>query len=434
MGCMWVAPNNPCRFSHPRGFASVAMGVWFPYKNNTTKEAVMATQYKITTNGVEMDARFASKARAIAEGEKISTVAQERGEGDVITVQTVKTHKVVWTYTAPESNVTIAGSEPNTWAPDFDSQGASECFFGCGQKVTGAWLTDAGVTEGVCAEHTDMIASRGRAIHPVPVAEVSPVGIPVAGVIQAGQGMMGTTHYHAAACADVKREMGKWGQSEDDVIRFPFSSVAEIIDNEFSDVENGNWADMMSHATDAIRIMPCLSNLPAGRTPSGPLVIHGNVFCEGLDIPPLCAWKANDAHMACEAGEYIGQDMYGSVQVANHGDVCEFHSDEMNQDTPGFPIVPDKADGPMTGQYDDYNYAADGGFVETMVTKEYHLAVCVDDITGATVDLGWHTLTLNAAQAHDVTAIADAYAKINGSGKPRHGWASVIDVIEICDI
>lgn len=396
----------------------------------------MGTQYKITTNGVDHSTlTYTSKARAIKEGEFISKAADSRAAGDVVEVKTVKTEKVVWTYTAPDNTVTVQGEEPNTWAPEFDRPEASECYFGCGIAPTAVFVDYVGVTNGLCASHRVRVENEGTKTYDIPASvvndaqtdteSVSPTlamvraiqggAIPVAGVIQDRPGNVGITHYHSAACADVTREMKRWGQSESDVIRFPFSSVAEIIEFEFSDVENGNWADMMAHATDAIRIMPCLSNLPAGRTDNGPLVTQGGLFREGFDRPNLCTWTHGDK--CCEAGEYIGQGMYGSVILPAGKTVCDFHSDEMNAETAGFPIVPD-----------------DGGFTETLVTKEYHLSVCVDEITGASVDLGWVTLTMNTAQAHDSDRIADAYGKAHGKGNPRHGWGSVITVLEVCDI
>lgn len=346
----------------------------------------MGTQYKITTNGVDHSTlTYTSKARAIKEGEFISKAADSRAAGDVVEVKTVKTEKVVWTYTAPDNTVTVQGEEPNTWAPEFDRPEATECYFGCGIAPVAVFVDYVGVTNGLCASHRVRVENEGTKTYDIPAPvvndaqtdteSVSPTlamvraiqggAIPVAGVIQDRPGNVGITHYHSAACADVTREMKRWGQSESDVIRFPFSSVAEIIEFEFSDVENGNWADMMAHATDAIRIMPCLSNLPAGRTDNGPLVIQGGFFREGFDRKPV---------------------------------------------------------------------ADDGGFTETLVTKEYHLSVCVDEITGASVDLGWVALTMNTAQAHDSDRIADAYGKAHGKGNPRHGWGSVITVLEVCDI
>lgn len=417
------------------------------------------TRYIIATNGVDQEATYTAKARAIGEAEKIRQAADSRAHGDVITVRTERTGKVVWEHTAPVATVTVQGEEPSEWAPEFDRPEASECYFGCGVKPVAVFVDPVGVTNGLCASHASRVEGEGVKVHtiPVPAAQtdadslsgavemvraIQNGAVMVAGVIQDRPGNVGVTHYHAAACADVAREMKRWGQSESDVIRFPFSSVAEIIEFEFSDVENGNWADMMSHATDAIRIMPCLSSLPAGRTDNGPLVTQGGLFREGFDRPNLCTWTNGEKH--CEAGEYLGEfdgkSLYGSVVLPEGKSMCDFHSDEMNQDTAGFPNVPDKgsaydrgltlAEVMEAGKEDD----TDAGFVETLVTKEYHLFICVDERTGASVDLGWHTFTLNAAQSNDHVVIAEKYGETNGTGKPRHGWASIITVLEVCDI
>lgn len=71
---------------------------------------------------------------------------------------------------------------------------------------------------------------------------------------------------------------------------------------------------------------------------------------------------------------------------------------------------------------------------EILVTKEYNLSVTVDEITGASVDLGWVTLTVNAAQADDHAHIAEEYGRVHGQGTPRHGWASIITVSAIADL
>lgn len=343
------------------------------------------------------------------------------------------------------------------------------------RKEAAAWELEllaapvVAVQEPLTAEEKIYTASRSE--------DVPAVLVPVVAVIQDRPGMNGVTHYHSPECRDIQREMKRWGQKEDDVLRMALSSVAEILAFEFGDIAGDRhkegtsdwWVSVVDNSNELVRIMPCLSHLPAGTAGDCPLIITDNNFRFG--VPPLCAWMADDPHRSCEAGDYIGQGMYGSVRVANYGDLCEFHKDEMNQDTSGsgFPVIPD---GPMTGQYDDYNYAADiisdgswidpacgcerfadpaevpcpdhagltpleaydAGFTETLMTKEYHLSVCVDEITGASVDLGWVALTLNAAQAHDLNVIADAYGKAHGTGKPRNGWASVIAVHEVCDI
>lgn len=90
--------------------------------------------------------------------------------------------------------------------------------------------------------------------------------------------------------------------------------------------------------------------------------------------------------------------------------------------------------GPVCSIDDDGTDANDAGFVETIVTMDYRLSVIVDERTGATVDLGWITLDMNAAQAHDDARIADAYGAAHGTGTPRYGWESIIIVHEVCAV
>jgi len=115
---------------------------------------------------------------------------------------------------------------------------------------------------------------------------------PVAAVIQNTPGMSDVTHYHSPACADVKREMKRWGQSENDVMYATFSTIADILEFEYGDVASDEnerntpkwWASIMENSTEMVRIMPCLS-IPAGRVGNSPLVATGNFFRAGFDIP-----------------------------------------------------------------------------------------------------------------------------------------------------
>jgi hypothetical protein len=61
----------------------------------------MATRYIIRTNGVDLDERFTSKARAISEAESLVKASEARKGNDVISVRTEKTAKCVFEYIAP---------------------------------------------------------------------------------------------------------------------------------------------------------------------------------------------------------------------------------------------------------------------------------------------------------------------------------------------
>lgn len=304
----------------------------------------MATQYTITTNGVTIEKTYGSKDRAITEAQKIADAGHGLTGEHTISVETVKTRKCVWIITIRNMEESPAADAP---------------------------VMDESVSLG---------------------EETAEPMVPTVAVIQDRPGMSSITHYHSPECRDTTREMRKWGQSQDDVLRAYFSSVAEILEFEFGDIASDRnprntpdwWESIVDNSNELVRIMPCLSHLPAGMAGDLPLIITDNNFRFG--VPPLCAW----IDPACG---------------------CERFAD------PAEVPCPDHA-----------------GFTETLVTKEYHLSVCVDELTGARVDLGWHTFTMNAAQAHDTDKIADAYGKVNGSGTPRHGWGSVITVLEVCDI
>jgi hypothetical protein len=298
----------------------------------------------------------------------------------------------------------------------------SVCYWGCESTITGAFCDYVGRTEGVCDEHAYRVTT---AITPIvdPFVSDEPVSdtlalvravvsgaVPTACVIQNMSGNTGVSHYHAAACGDVKREAKRWGQTESDVMYFPFTSVAEILVHEFSDIASDDnevnsrdwWASMMFNANvgeyGGIRIMPCLS-LPGGTTSEGrPIITDGKNYRAGA--LPVVEEHKTFTQTCATCGEVKAIDGPWSVSAWK----CEGCA------------------------------ADDGGFVETMVTKEYDLSVIVDDSTGATISLGWVTLTMNAAQAHDTDRIAEAYGAAHGEGMPRHGWASIILVNEVCDL
>lgn len=70
----------------------------------------MSTRYLVKTNGVEA-CSYTSKTRAIAEAETLGKAADERGMGDVITVETERTGKCVFTYTAPRTEAYVTSAE-----------------------------------------------------------------------------------------------------------------------------------------------------------------------------------------------------------------------------------------------------------------------------------------------------------------------------------
>ena len=290
----------------------------------------------------------------------------------------------------------------------------SECYYGCGRPVTGAFADYVGRTEGVCdLDRSKLDAS--TLVVPVDPAVWGGKGDNVATVcvIQNTPGMNGRSHYHAPGCRDVAREMKHWGQSQSDVMEAAFSDVAEILAFEYGDIasdstESGTrewWAEIMYNATiDAgdingfgVKVMPCLS-IPAGRVGDSPLVTKDGFYRAGFDAPS--AEKVAEIRAEIDAHTCDEKDCVTCIVR------------DMNRE-------------------DD---ATDAGFVETMVTKEYELSVIVDESTGASVSLGWVTLEMNSAQATDYDRVAEAYGKAHGTGTPRHGWASIITVHDVADI
>jgi hypothetical protein len=369
----------------------------------------------------------------------------------------------------------------------------SVCYWACENNVTGAFCDYVGRTEGVCDEHAYRVTSpitlialadwerelmgvqtaAGGPVREVTADEpVSPSlalvravvsgAVPTASVIQNRSGNYGVTHYHSPACGDVKREMKHWGQTESDVMFFPFKSVAEILIHEFSDVASDEnevnsrewWSSIFHNANEekysGIRIMPCLS-IPAGTTSDGsPIVTDGKNYRAGFKRQIVEDEQTSyevPSHTRYPHGRSGPDDVTALTEVFESGTRIVSQSGDA-----GTVIQPY-----MTGVLESTGtrFAAvtlemdngvrqsaligdleieDAGFVETMVTKEYDLSVMVDDSTGAMVSLGWVTLTMNAAQANDTDRIAEAYGAIHGTGTPRHGWASIIVVNEVCDL
>jgi len=321
-----------------------------------------------------------------------------------------------------ERPVVEVGPLPAT--PDM-SDVPTSCYWACGNPVTGAFCDYVGRTEGVCDVHAHQVTSE---VTPLPVVaetdaqEVSPLSgsvemvraiqagaVPTACVIQNTPGMAGVSHYHSPACADVKREMRKFGQTKNDVTYMPFRSVAEILAFEYGDIADGEaesdtpewWTEILFNANVddhfGVKIMPCLS-IPAGRIGDSPLIITDNFYRKGFDQPS----EERRAEIAAEI----------AAHTCDESDClyCEVNAQESAE-----------------------NDATDAGFMETMITKDYELSVIVDDSTGATVSLGWVTLTMNSAQCMDWDRVAEEYGRVHGTGMPRHGWASIITVHDVAD-
>lgn len=233
--------------------------------------------------------------------------------------------------------VEIIGDDPENWEPDFSAPGTRECYYGCGNVVTHVFMDYAGRTEGVCEGHVGCVEGK---TYPMPMnapqtdaesvsecAGTCPVGtgcahcdaeygapVSVVAVVQNTPGMSGATHYHAPGCRDIAREMKRYGQSEGDIIREEFSSVADILAFECGDIasddaEDGTaeWWESICHNADysngwGVKIMPCVADkLRAGMTTgTRPLVVKGGTSYSIGE--PLCTGDVLTCPLtACEA-------------------------------------------------------------------------------------------------------------------------------------
>lgn len=321
------------------------------------------------------------------------------------------------------------------------------------------------------------------------------VTVPTVCVVQNTPGMSGRSHYHAPGCRDIAREMKRFGQRQSDVTEFSFESVAEILSFEYGDVASNEfesntpewWGEIVMNAqTDkslgdsgfGVRIMPCLS-IPTGNAGDSPLTLVNGEFRIG-DLPAVAETVNDDESYNVEFVEryphgkgidgsgtreefrhgtrvlIISRDEYGTVDqpymtgvlastgtrfsamtvLTDNGDKRSALMGDVELVSNDGPWI-DPACGcerhanPLDVPCPDHT---DGGFVESMITKEYRLSVMVDENTGATVDLGWVTLTMNRAQQDDYDRVAEEYGRTHGTGKPRHGWASIIKVHDVADI
>lgn len=348
-----------------------------------------ATVYLIKINGVALDT-YTNKGRALAAVEGFVKAADELGTGDLIEVVTQKTGKVIFTYLA--ANV-IAEANKITADKDAHTMRLSEF-----QALEDAYINAGVVTLQYVAEEA--------------------LSVPVVGVIQDKPGNVGITHYHAPGCRDIQREMTRYGQSASDLLLMNFESVAEILIMEMGDVSSDytlegslEWyTAILENSNGVVLIMPCLK-IPAGRMGDAPLVTKDNFFRAGFDHPNLnTGTRTYDPMILCSCGTSLHDNA-----EARKGHEDNWHSEK------------------SPAEYNLIN-ATNNELVETLVTKEYQLEIIVDDISGAVVDLGWHTFTVSAEHASDVEVIANMYGELNGSGVPRHGWGSIIGVVDICDI
>jgi hypothetical protein len=416
------------------------------------------------------------------------------------------------------SGVVITGDEPNTWAPDFDASGASECYFGCGVSPVAVFVDYVGRTEGVCASHRDRVegktydvpATAHTGTEDVPAHVIIPgvhaldmgagaynrfvgigesAGVPgslftygLATAISAHPGMGGTGKINRecefgdvitvrTSLGDVRyvvadNRYGTDGPRKGDPLLYPYALedakcyVCQVHGDNAAPGKNisGEWIcgfclafdvtpeKLNSHAlsfyveTERMGVKFECDQCGAIDSRHG----FGRIMCEGVsrDVPELTVFDlvptnkiaALAAHIVetqhnvntCDAFECerCAGVLYARCQESHTGDAecvaCAAY------ERFGFLVIYRGTD---AFESDD----TDGGFVETLVTKEYELSVIVDDVTGTRVSLGWVTLTMNAAQCMDFDRVAEEYGRTQNTRTPRHGWASIITVHDVAD-
>lgn len=356
--------------------------------------------------------------------------------------------------------VVIEGDEPNTWAPDFSADGAQECYFGCGVTPVAVFVDYVGHTEGLCGSHRERIegqtydvpaASQTDAesvctatddnpdcLHCERVAmdavdmresvqelmsaqrETESMTIQTVNVVQAWAGSNGMNHYHAPGCRDIEREGKRWGiRAEHGNMgryEFSFSSVADIIEHEYSDCNNGDAWDMIHHANDdydGLKIMSCLrDSLPMGEIQNYPVLFVGGKWTLGdmpLDSEPCTVCEVY-GNVADNSTDIDGKHVCGyCVDSGRSFATLESHDLTFYVETEGKGKVYEcaycgsidtRANFATSGCEGDYrpDDDSDAGFVETDSTDDYAI------VSRLTTGAGFHTVedSRNATPAHTV--------------------------------
>lgn len=333
-----------------------------------------------------------------------------------------------------ESNVII--DEPY-WAsngPIIDQLDSipSECYYACGEAVTAVWFDSVGNVEGACAAHVVEINANGYHSTNLPVEVKRPVHVPLVGVRQSRPGWQGLEHIHASGCADIRKEMQRYGQSADNTFRYSDTcTIADLVSSNWADVASdtyGNdvmtsaaaWRDMVEWSSDdtsGLKIMPCAKGLDAGTCPAGTLYrsSQGWVMVSPQSGTVECT----------ECGTHI---MVDDVTVPSQcEDECDYGFAETDAEPSSDPDM--YAVGEALGKSLPVIVPCDAPMVDTVTdtyTVEAHLAI---DVDGVRVDLGWHTFTIENGSEKSIPAL---YGERHGEWK-RPGaanWSSVIVVLE----
>jgi len=394
-----------------------------------------ATQYMITTNGVDYGPRYTSKGRAVSEAETIGKVATERAHGDVVTVQTVKTAKVVWReiyYTHNEGlkfgpvHVEITG--------DTDVPACLTTADGPVETLTDdQWeIEHAAYVESL---RSDPEVARMMADYDAHVAS-QPV-VAYVGIRQGPAGYVAVEHVHAAGCADIARTEGKYKGGSDAYAYMSDMTIAEILSSNYGDIASDEnetdtpewWASIMDNANDngrdghsGIRILPCARKTIEDGTVCGmPLLTSGDVFrvnyVPAVDGP--MTGQFDDYDYAQDEVKFAAMDA-GTATMCTHGNVVAIQDGQTY-------VCGDCETGTVASETTEMVMGYDVPMNDTMsqpLMVDALLSVTVD---GIKISLGWHTFTIPVGCE---TSIATLYGQARGEWNRATvaDWDSIITV------
>lgn len=220
-------------------------------------------------------------------------------------------------------------------------------------------------------------------------------------VVQAHMGMNGMNHYHAPGCRDIEREARRHNARKNmGVYEFPFSSVAAIIEHEYSDCNNGDAHDMVSHANDTfdgLKIMGCLrDSLPLGDIQGYPLMFTGARWMLG-DMPldaELCTICEVHGNVSENSTDIDGKHVCGyCVDNGRSTASLESHSLHLYGETEGAGVKYECGN--------CYSISTRGGFAEFTCDSEIEDAGFVE--TDSTDDYGTMDTPLSPGQSVTLT-------------------------------
>lgn len=262
-------------------------------------------------------------------------------------------------------------------------------------------------------------------------------------VVQAYMGSNGMNHYHAPGCRDIEREAKRHGARKGmGVYEFPFSSVAAIIEHEYSDCNDGNAFDMVAHANDdfdGLKIMSCLrDSLPMGDIEGMPVEFKGGRWTLG-DAPldsERCTVCEVFGNVADNSTDIDGKHVCGyCVDNGRTFATLDTHSLTFYVETEGAGTKYECADcGSIDTRARFAEYVCEGdqedaGFVETDSTDDYAIVSRLS--TGA----GFHTVEESrTATPESATVTGTTHHTLDSEGKTWERFEHVLSVGDVVKV